>query len=203
MIVQRLPRVSILLLALLILACGESQEPPMRLSKQPVSVRGWIGSLASPPEPGAQVEQFEMAERVNAFRASAVSVDNVPWASGGLADTGSFIILDVPPGDFTLLFQIENVGDVRLPLKQIPGNADVLIPGLVIRPDGVDVADPSKIVVRVPGEEAKPTGQTAMVGKYSVPIVQATLTELKDRRDYPVSPDQPEGPAAIGVTIQR
>jgi len=52
------------------------------------------------------------------------------------------------------------------------------------------VLDPKKIVVRVAGNVAKPTptGKTATVAGYPVPVLEVPIKQMYDRRDYPQVP---------------
>lgn len=191
-------------LTMLLAGCGEgSDQPKIEISKTPASIRGWIRD-AVPADPNIQVLDPTMAamRRIEMFRQSAISVEGAKWASGGLAEQGSFIMLDVPPGDVTLLFQMHNVGDVRLELKGVPGNADVFLPGMVLSPKGVTFIDPSKIAVRLPGEKRQPTNQWVTIANQRVQAIEVPLVELTDRRDYPLPPDQQAAPKVLGVEVK-
>lgn len=50
--------------------------------------------------------------------------------------------------------------------------------------------DPKKIEVRLPAsvDKPRPTGKTATVAGYTVPIVETPLAQMANRRDYPNPP---------------
>jgi hypothetical protein len=72
-------------------------------------------------------------------------------------------------------------------LDGVPGSADVFIPDVILEPGGATVLDPSKIRIRLPADvgKATPSGKTATVAGYKVPIINTPLAEMKDRRAYP------------------
>src|SRR5688572_25735575 len=98
---MRRPLIALVMLALA--ACGgekTSDTSVYTLARNPVSVRGWILDVK-----GAQQEQIadmEIARRTQLFQSTTVWVENVEFASGGVAENGSFIVLDVPPNKATL-----------------------------------------------------------------------------------------------------
>lgn len=169
-------------------ACGgeKNSEPSIyTLSRKPVSVRGWILDVK-----GAQHEQIadmEIARRTQLFQSTTVWVENAQFASGGVAENGSFIILDVPPDKAILGFNAPGAETARIVLEGVPGTADVFIPDVILEPNGATVLDPKKILVRLPAEvdKATPSGKTAKVGGYTVPIINTPLREMIDRREYP------------------
>jgi len=69
----------------------------------------------------------------------------------------------------------------------VPGNADVFIPDIMLERGGAKVLDPKKILIRLPMkiDKAKPTGKTAKIAGYDVPIIATPLGQLSDRREYP------------------
>lgn len=173
-------------LGILASACGEpTADSPHALSRQPLSVRGWIEDVEG-AKPHA-IADVEIARRTEQFVNTSVWVEGSQFASGGVAENGSFIILDVPPNNVTIGFQAPGADGAQLVLKNVPGSADVLIPRILLRTGGVKILDPSAIRVRVPssGDKAKPTGQMANVAGHQVPVIATPLHELKDRRDYP------------------
>ena len=180
---------SVALLALVIAACGGEQGPSYAVS-DPVSVRGWITDVKG-AQRGETIE-MEMARRTQLFQSSSVWVEQSQYASGGIAENGAFIILDVPPQTATLGFNAPGAETAKIELRGIPGNADVFIPNVVLEPGGAKVLDPKAIVVRVPSsdvEKATPTGKMASVAGYQVPVMEMPLSAFADRRDYP----QPSG----------
>jgi hypothetical protein len=174
---------SALALAMLVLAACSSDEE--RLARNPTSVRGWILDVK-----GSQHEQapeMEIARRTQLFAATTVWVENVELASGGVAENGAFIVLDVPPNQSTLGFNAPGAETARVVLEGVPGSADVFIPDVILEPNGAKVLDPKKILVRVPADVDKPTptGAMATVAGYKVPIISTPLKMLVDRREYP------------------
>ncbi|HSP15970.1 MAG TPA: hypothetical protein VLV78_14585 [Thermoanaerobaculia bacterium] len=167
------------------LAACSSEKPKSTPSKEPVSVRGWIEDVAGSPH--ETNPDMEAARRGQIFQATSVWVENVDYVSGGVAENGSFILLDVPPGNVTIGFDAPGAEQARVVLQNIPGNADVFIPGLILKKGGAAVAKPEDVKVRVPAriDKERPTGKTAIVGGVSVPITDVPLAAMIDRHDYP------------------
>ena len=175
-------------LVLLALGCGGSeQQAAQKLSRAPVSVRGWVADVEQPDaEPGDfKTVETEQARRIALFQQTSVWIENVPYASGGIAESGSFILLDVPPGNVTISFNAPGAENAQLVLQNIPPNADIVIPGLVLKPGGSSLLQPERVVVRVPGTEKKPTGAKAIIAGREIPVIEVPLREMEDRRDYP------------------
>jgi hypothetical protein len=171
---------------LLLTACGGEKD--FTVTSDPVSVRGWITDVKDAKR--AETIEMEIARRTELFVSSSVWVENQELASGGIAENGSFIVLDVPPQNSTLGFNAPGAETARIVLENIPGNADVLIPNVVLEPNGAKVLDPAQIRVRVPAsvDRARDSGHTAKVAGYTVRIIETPLNELMDRRDYPSPP---------------
>jgi hypothetical protein len=175
-----------LILALFLLtACGEDR---FKIARGPTSVRGWILDVKG-AQRGETIE-MELARRAELFASTSVWVENIEYASGGIAENGAFVVLDVPPQLAIIGFNAPGAEAARVELRDVPPNADVIIPNLILQPGGATVLDPSKIVVRIAGSVSKPTptGKTATVAGYTVPIVETPVTQLVDRRDYPAVP---------------
>ena len=172
---------------LVLVSCGESKDSSVyELSRSPISVRGWIYDVKG-SKPGATVE-MEVARRAEIFAAASVWVENNEYASGGISENGAFIVLDVPPGNATLGFNAPGAETARVVFQDVPGTADVFIPDLVLEPNGATVLDPSKILIRVPSDDVKvltASGKTAKINQYTVPIMNAPLSQMTDRREYP------------------
>ena len=170
-----------------LVSCGESKNSSVyELSRRPISVRGWILDVkgAKPSE----TMEMEIARRTELFAASSVWVENNEFASGGISENGAFIVLDVPPGSATLGFNAPGAETAWVTLQDVPGRADVFIPDLVLEPNGSTVLDPSKILIRVPSEDVQkltPSGKTAKINQYTVPVMNAPLSQMTDRREYP------------------
>ena len=180
----------VLLFAAAVVACGGSETRPGNVvSKEPVSVRGWIQDVE-----GAQHStnpDMESARLSQLFQATQIWVEGAEYVSGGVAPNGAFILLDVPPGNATIGFSAPGAEQARLVLQNIPGNADVMIPAIILKANGSTIADPKAIKVRVPANIAKaqPEGKNAIVGGAQVVVVDVPLAQLVDRHDYP----QPAG----------
>jgi hypothetical protein len=165
-------------------ACGGSEDGP-RLDSTPLSVRGWIHDVANAKR-GETVE-VEIARRTALFTGASIWVENYEYASGGIAENGAFVVLDVPSGNPTLGFNVAGAETAKIVMENIPGNADVFIPDVILELGGAKVLDPSKIAIRVPASVDAPrrTGKTAKIAGYEVPITETPLHMLTDRRDYP------------------
>ena len=188
---------AILTLSALLLACG-GQKSSAVVSKDPVSVRGWIADVDSGrPNDRFRTVETESARRTAAFQAMNVWVEGAPYASGGVAENGSFIFLDVPPGKAAIGFSTTDVPQAVLVLENVPPNADIFVPGLVLTPKGVQVGDPSAIRVRLAAHVAKPApaGLTARIAGINVPVINVPINAMIDRHDYPIPPSS--GPAPI------
>ncbi|MEA2336775.1 MAG: hypothetical protein QOE82_782 [Thermoanaerobaculia bacterium] len=181
----------ILIFALVAAACGGSSEPKgPHVHKDPISVRGWIVDVETGPSTAYHTVETEAARKADLFRGTNVWVENAPYVSGGVAETGSFLLLDVPPGDVTITFSAQGVPSSRLVLRHIPGNADVFIPAMLIKRDTVSLLDPKSVKVRMAAQVDKsaPTGAFANVGDLRVPVMNTPIKEMIDRLDYPNPP---------------
>jgi hypothetical protein len=87
----------------------------------------------------------------------------------------------------------------KVRLENIPGNADVLIPGLILKPDGIAVANPKALQVRLAAKIARPraTPHSARVAGVTVPVIEVPTAAMVDRRDYPNPPGF--GPAPLAT----
>jgi hypothetical protein len=184
---RQLFKVVAALVSLMLAACGgETKDTSVYgLSRDPISVRGWILDVK-----GSQHEQaaeMEIARRTQLFQATTVWVENTEFASGGVAENGAFIVLDVPPLKATLGFNAPGAEAAKLVLEGVPGTADVFIPDVILEPNGAKILDPKKILIRLPADVAKPTpsGKTAKVAGNVVPIINTPLAQMIDRREYP------------------
>jgi hypothetical protein len=185
------PKHTVFILALLAAACGGPSEPQgPHVHKDPISVRGWIVDVETGPSTAYHTVETEAARKRDLFRGTNVWVENAPYVSGGVAETGSFLLLDVPPGDVMITFSAPGVQVSRLVLKHIPGNADVFIPAMLIKRDAVSLLDPKSAKVRVAAQidKATPTGAFANVGDQRIAVVSTPIREMIDRLDYPNPP---------------
>lgn len=176
-------------LAFCLTACSEPTGP--LISKTPVSIRGWLTAPAGGDPSVLHLTDTAStvdAHRARVFEQTALSVEGFPFASGGMAGNGSFIILDVPPGDVTINFQPPEGIDGQLFMKGVPANADVLLQALEFRGSEVVPIDPAKVVVRVGSniESRRPMpGANMTVAGQPVQVVEVPLRELIDRREFP------------------
>jgi hypothetical protein len=176
-------------LVLLLLACREESNTP-RVSKDPISVRGWIADVEGSPHAPFHTAETEGVRKFQLFKSTYVAVDNAPYVSGGIAENGSFLLLDVPPGNTTITFTAPGAPAAKLLLQNIPGNADVLLPALLLKPDAVALLDPKAVSVRLPArvERPLPSGITARVDGITVPVMNTPIAAMIDRHDYPTPP---------------
>ncbi len=183
----------LILLCAVLLACGGDKQPPgfQKLSKEPVSVRGWIDDVeANSSNTRFRTAETEAARRAALFQAANLWVENAPYVSGAIAPNGAFVLLDVPPGDATVTLSAPGAPSCQVTLQGIPGNADVMIGGLVLRLKGASITDPKFLKIRVAGhvDRETPTKQTAKIAGIVVPVVQVPINSLQDRHDYPTPP---------------
>lgn len=168
-------------------ACGGEKKGD-ELSRKPASVRGWVLDVKGAQR--AQTMEMELFRRQQLFQATSLWVENNQYASGGIAENGSFIILDVPPGESIVGFNAPGAENARLTLKDVPGTADVFVPDVILEKGGATVLDPKNIQVRIANNVSKrtPTGQTAFVAGHPIQVFEVPIAELTDRRDYPHPP---------------
>ncbi len=181
--------------------CGEEPKGP-RLSREPVSVRGWVGEL----DAGHDLFSTLEPNTANAMRKATllgqatISVENSPFSSGGIGENGSFIILDVPPGNVTIVFQVPGIDESKLTLENLPGNSDVLLPALHVGKTTTALLHAKDAIVRVPSDEKKrrplPNVNVKASGQ-PIPAFAVPMEELEDRREYP---EPPNGlPKVLGI----
>lgn len=173
---------------ILTLSACSSEKPKGAILRSPASIRGWIAEIELPDTGYYKLRSATTGAadaKMELFRETTVVVDGYQFASGGVAEYGSFIVLDVPPGDVTLTFTAPTVNDVKLALKGVPANADIVIPGLLLTKQGVKIHDPSKVLVRVPNDEKVAPGAVVNIGGVDVPVKPVPFGELSDRREWP------------------
>jgi len=188
-------KIRVVAIAFLVLAaCGAEpkKEGASALSKEPISVRGWVTDVDGAGGDGTRFKtvETESARRQQLFQAMNVWVENAPYVSGGLYENGSFLLLDVPPGTVTLTFQAPGAPAAKLVLKNIPGNADVFLPSILLKKDSVTMLEPASVKVRMAAkiDKPKPTGRNALVNGQPVPIIETPMAQMTDRRDWPIPP---------------
>lgn len=180
---------TILVALLIVIGCQGGGERPSRnpqLSRTPVSVRGWIADIERVQDPAVfKTVDTELARRSEVFQNTNMWIEGMPFVSGGISETGAFVLLDVPPGDVTINFATAGAENAKLVLKNVPGNSDVMIPGLLLTKTGSKLTEPEKVKVRMAGSVDRPTGKTANINGLDVPIVEVPIRAMMDRRDYP------------------
>jgi len=185
---------------LLLAACGGGDPGSSfkNLSKQPISVRGWIADVEQPPTSTYKTVETESARRAALFQSMNIWVENAPYVSGGVAENGAFLLLDVPPGNITVTFTPNGAPAAHLVLQNVPGNADVFVPAVILKANSVDLLKPDEIRVRLGAkiDKAHPTGKNAIVGGRTIPIFEVPINDLVDRRDYPNPPGGGTAPLA-------
>jgi len=178
-----------LMLTFLVAGCAAPKGGGAGAHGSPVSVRGWIADVEMPPSDLMKVTDpyIQIQRKYAMFRDTAISVEGVNYVSGGVAETGAFIMLDVPPGDSIINFQPPGLPDAQLKLRQIPGNGDVILPGLLIKGTKVELFKPEDAMVRLAGTgtERKKLDIPAYVGDVRIDVWEVPLSELADRREYP------------------
>lgn len=173
-------RLRFLLPILLLVACGGE-----RTNDRPLSVRGWVTDVAG-ATPAETYEQ-EIARRTHIFTSTSLWVENSDWASGGMAENGAFVVLDVPAGSPTIGFNAPGAESAQLVMEDVPGGADVFIPNIVLQNGGAKILDPKAMLVRVPGkvDQPRPNGQMAKIAGYSVRVIETPMAQMQDRREFP------------------
>ncbi|HUP46329.1 MAG TPA: hypothetical protein VM779_12545 [Thermoanaerobaculia bacterium] len=175
--------------AALLLGCNltEAPLPQQPLSREPVSVRGWVADVEGANKGELQTPETEGARLQELFQATSIWVEGAEYVSGGLAENGAFILLDVPPGQATIGFNAPGAENATLHLENIPGNADVLIPAILLKPGGATLLQPEGVIVRLAANTAEPRGTdlVATVAGVEVPVIEVPVNALIDRRDYP------------------
>jgi len=186
-----------LMLTLALAGCAAPKGGGAGAHGSPVSVRGWIADVEMPPSDLMKVTDpyIQIQRKYAMFRDTAISVEGVDNVSGGMAETGAFIMLDVPQGDSILNFQPPGLPDAQLKLRQIPGGADVMLPGLLIKGAEVVLANPEQAMVRLVGQGTvrKKLDIPAYVGNQRIDVWEVPLSELIDRREYPTPTTRPAG----------
>ena len=177
-------RTLIALAILLAIGCGDS-DPVYQISRNPVSVRGWVTDVKGAQR--ADAPEAEIARRAQLFESTSLWIEESQYASGGMAGNGAFVILDVPPGKATIGFNAPGAETAQLVMENVPPGADVFIPDVILEPGGATVADPKKMVVRLSAtvDQPRPTGQTARIAGHSVPVYEVPVRQMTDRRDFP------------------
>ena len=153
-------------------------------------MRGWVADVEGGGNSNFRTVETEAARKAQLFTSTNVWVDSAPYISGGMSETGSFLLLDVPPGNITISFAAPGAPDARLILQNVPGNADVFVGGLILKKEGVDFADPEAVQVRSAAhiDKPHPNGRFAIVAGRKIPIVDTPIAQLTERHDFPTPP---------------
>jgi hypothetical protein len=170
-------------------ACGKPEAGTPLLSKDPISVRGWIED-AEGTQTEVKTQETESARKAQLFQSINVWVDGAPYVSGGVAENGSFILLDVPPGNVTVSFAAPGIPEAKLVLQNVPGNSDVLVPQILLRKNGTVAFDTNAVKVRLAAKIDKPRPAKAKVAVNGlhVQVMETPLAQMIDRRDFPNPP---------------
>ncbi|MBV9496652.1 MAG: hypothetical protein JOZ54_20580 [Acidobacteria bacterium] len=187
-------------LLLLLASCGKD-IPSSHLSKEPISVRGWIADVETKQDDSGtfRTVETENARRAALYQGTNIWVESSPYVSGGVAETGAFLLLDVPPGNVTVDFTPPGATGARLVMQNIPGNADVLVPNVMLKADGTTtVLDPKAVKVRIAAkiDKPRPTNLTATIAGVTVPVMEVPIAQMVDRRDYPDTGNTAAAPLA-------
>lgn len=186
------------LLLVALMSCGRSAETP-RVSKEPVSVRGWIADVDGASSDAFRTSETDYARKIALFKQTHVWVEGAPYVSGTIAENGSFILLDVPPGNPIITFSAPGAPDAKLVLKDVPGSADVLVPALLLGKESARPLDSRLIRVRMAAKVSKPTPTTidVFVAGHRVRVVNAPYAAMVDRRDFPNPPGSEQPLATV------
>jgi len=179
-------------LALLAAACTNENPTVPHVSKEPISVRGWLVDVEAGPSAPFRTAETEAARKAQLFQQTYVEVRNAPYVSGGVAENGSFLLLDVPPGKITIVFTAPGAPAAKLEMDNVPGNADIFLPGLLLKPSSVALTDPAAVKARLAAriDKARPSGLSTTIAGLRVPVLETPIAQMADRHDYPIPPTQ-------------
>lgn len=179
------------LVGFILLGCGQEAPQGPVVSKDPISVRGWILDVEQPPSNAFKTVETEAARKAALWQQTSVYVENAPYVSGGVDERGAFVLLDVPPQTSTITFTAPGAPAATLVLEKMPGNADVFIPALLLKRDGVQLTDPASVQVRLAAkiEKPRPTALAAVVAGQTFKVVETPIAQMNDRRDFPNPPE--------------
>jgi len=186
------------LVLLMAAACGGGSKSTVPgVSRNPISVRGWVADVEGSASAAFHTVETESARKVQLWQSTSVWVDGAPYISGGIAENGAFILLDVPPGNVTINFAAPGAPDAKLVIRNAPGNADIYVGPIQLKPRGADLLDLSNARVRMAAKIDKPhpTGKTVLVAGRPLPVIETPLSQMIDRLDFPTPPPL-RGPVA-------
>src|SRR5258708_12382863 len=153
-----------------LVACGPPEPVATGLSKEPISVRGWIVDIEGAENAPFKTVETEAFRKTQLYTTMNVWVDNAPYVSGGVAETGAFLLLDVPPGNVTITFSAPGAPAAKLVLQNIPGNADVFVPAILLRRDSVALLDPKGVKVGLAATITPPKPPAALATTPRLPF---------------------------------
>lgn len=190
-----LQKLTVFLTILLVASsCATPEDDGGGPGKTPVSVRGYIAYIQLPPQEMMKVtDPIKAQQRMRQFLSDTnIYVVNMPFVSGSIAETGAFIMLDVPPGDVTVRFQPPGLQEAQLVIRNLPGNADVILAGLKIDGHSVSLIDPSKSVARIPidGDVRRKLDINVYVGDQPIEVWEVPFNDLVDRREFPTGEEK-------------
>jgi len=140
-----------------LLSLRPSQPGGPVVSKEPISVRG-LGrrrgrrGMHLPP-----TVETEAARKAQLYQSINVWIEGAPYRLRRTTRrTVRSLLLDVPPGNVTISFAAPGAPDAKLVLQNIPGNADVYVPALILAKNSVKFADPAAVQVRMAAQIDKP-----------------------------------------------
>ncbi len=188
---MNIKRCIVFFLALITAACDVGSKSGPRVAKEPISVRGWITDVDAGENAAAyHTIETESARKASLFHDTNVWVENAPYVSGGVAETGAFLLLDVPPGNVTITFTAPNAAAAHLVLADVPGNANIFVPSMLLKKGSVVLLDPKSVKVRMAMQIDKevPSGKFVTIAGQRIPIMNTPIAQMSDRHDYPMAP---------------
>lgn len=175
--------VFLLLIVLLVIACGGEGKAPRRPAQDPVSIRGWILDIEGVPS-DAPDQVFPSLNRspIQYILDANVYIPDQQFVSGTI-ENGSFVMLDVANGDVTIMFQAAGIADSPMKVKGVPPSADLVLPGIVIGKERTYLVDPTKAMVRIPSNvaEVEEIPSTTFVNGDKVPTFSIPIKKMGDR----------------------
>jgi len=98
----------------------------------------------------------------------------------------------------TIAFTAPGAPAAKLEMTNLPGNADVFLPGLLLKPTSVALTDPAAVKVRLAArvDKPRPTGLFATIAGVRVPVIEAPFAQLAERHEYPIPPASAAPPLA-------
>lgn len=177
-----------LALPLLVLAfvIGSCEEPRSQIVNHPVSIRGWIADVERTIPPGVSPNVIIQGNTLEDYiQQSNVYLKGGKLITGGLMN-GSFIMMDVPPGDATIVFQAPGIYQSPMTIHGIPPAADVVLSGVDITKHGTKLDDPSKALVRIAAkiDKMREIPSTTTINGVKIRTVEVPLVKMGDRMNY-------------------